>query len=852
MRNRTSLFFLLLIFVLVLLFTLIGCSQSSPGLAKKAMNRQDLPAMRPQLESAQPEEKESQEQSYTADKTFSEDTSGESAGSISKDEMERMSKLEKPSAPDTGEGEKKDLAATGYADDVLTGKAESAPAEAPAGGAGGELEGKVSSDKDKLGAAADRAMSQPPSPELVQKKQVQPQNELAVKADEPSIEEFRIRSKFPEILYYNPTLITDAYGHTSFTFSGQDQITDYTLRVDAATKSGDWGFGSSTFRVFQPLFTDLETPDKLRVNDSISLSALVFNYSGKTLPVNARIEISSNLVLSSPKTVSMNIPPSKNAVIPISLKAANTGNGALTIYLSSGELKDAIRKTISILPDKHENTIRQEGVVDSGRKNITLSVPSDAIVLPDDAIITIISDPSFGALEHYRNVNKQPHASLISSLSMFISAVFAYEQFEKNAMLSNDLKKELHDAIDTSWLRLLAFRNSNGFAFYPGGKADKQANLLVLDSLNRINEIWVDPKIIEILSERADGIFTNKAYTTTERLIAACTLLEGSTANKNLTDSINEFINDPLIMNSSDPVTLPLAYRCASKLGLKLDFTRAIRMSSQTASPAQLQNVQTISQHPLDSNMLFTNYSFLLALSYSKDKNKGEYKSMSDDLSRIVSDSVYSELQSPLDKINAIIALSEFKKKVSASHGKTTVKVNGKEMTTKSGNLVSEFRISLKKGENLIEIASDSPGTYFSIKGRYFYDTPPSGNANFMDYKINPKVKANGTVDAELAILDPVSLFKNHTVIHLPIPFGIKPVDTPRALARRIDADYVEIKSDEIIVYYNQSEKTVKSKYTIPLVVESMGDFFVEAPSVDTQSGSIQFTTQGTSRLRLV
>jgi hypothetical protein len=121
-----------------------------------------------------------------------------------------------------------------------------------------------------------------------------------------------------------------------------------------------------------------------------------------------------------------------------------------------------------------------------------------------------------------------------------------------------------------------------------------------------------------------------------------------------------------------------------------------------------------------------------------------------------------------------------------------------------------------------------------------------------MDYKINPKVKANGTVDAELAILDPVSLFKNHTVIHLPIPFGIKPVDTPRALARRIDADYVEIKSDEIIVYYNQSEKTVKSKYTIPLVVESMGDFFVEAPSVDTQSGSIQFTTQGTSRLRLV
>lgn len=869
MQNRTNLIFVLSIMLLALLCASTGCSQASPGLAKKAMNRQELPAMRPQLEATKSEEKESQEQSDAAmdQENYSnapegalQDKTTEPPGSLNMDDVERLSKKETPAAPSVAKGEKKESANDELASEVSTGTAEGVSEEAHGGGGAGggggkgEPEEKRSSEKDKLGAAANRRLIELPSASpMMEKSTIEPQNEIDVKAYEPSIEEFRIRSKFPEILYYNPTLITDENGHTSFTFSAQDQITDFNLRVDAATKSGEWGFSSSTFKVFQPLFADVETPEKLRTNDSISLSASVFNYSGKTLPVNVRIETSANLVLSSPSTASVNIPPSKNAVIPISFKSVNTGEGALTVYISSGELKDAIRRTISILPDKHENLVRQEGVVDNGRQSVTISIPSDAIVLPDDAIMTIISDPSHGALELYRSVNSQPHASLISSLSMFVSAVFTYEQFEKNAMLSDDLKKELRDAIDTSWLRLLAFRSLDGFAFYPGGQPDNTADLLVLDSLNRINkDKWVDPQVVGFLTGKAEKIFRTKSESTSNKLFAACTLLECSTLNKNLKGSINEFINDPLIMNSSDPVNLPLAYRCASKLGMKLDFTRAIQISSRNTSPMQYQNIQSMASQPTDSKTLFANYSFLMAMSYSPDKNKGEYKSMADDLSRIIGDSVYSDQLSPLDKINAIIAMSEFKKFVGASSGKTTIKINGKEMATKSGSLVSELDISLKNGENQIAIVSESTGTYYCIRGRYFSDISSDTNGNVLNYKIQPKIKANGTVDAELSILDTVSLIKNHTVIHLPIPFGIKPVDSPRALARHLNAQYVEIKSDEIVIYYSQSEAKLKSKYQIPLVVESRGDFFVESPSVETQSGSIKFTTQSTSRLLLV
>ena len=92
--------------------------------------------------------------------------------------------------------------------------------------------------------------------------------------------ETHVRSWFPESLYVRPEIITDKDGRASITIPIADNITTWRMAMLASTKQGALGSGTSSLKVFQDFFTEMDLPVTLTQGDEVSIPVAVYNYSG--------------------------------------------------------------------------------------------------------------------------------------------------------------------------------------------------------------------------------------------------------------------------------------------------------------------------------------------------------------------------------------------------------------------------------------------------------------------------------------------------------------------------------------------------------------------------------------------
>ncbi len=89
-----------------------------------------------------------------------------------------------------------------------------------------------------------------------------------------------VRSYFPEALYINPEIITDKDGRASIVIPIADSITTWRMAMIASTQHGALGTSTSSLKVFQDFFVDLDLPVTLTQGDRVSIPVAIYNYSG--------------------------------------------------------------------------------------------------------------------------------------------------------------------------------------------------------------------------------------------------------------------------------------------------------------------------------------------------------------------------------------------------------------------------------------------------------------------------------------------------------------------------------------------------------------------------------------------
>jgi hypothetical protein len=707
------------------------------------------------------------------------------------------------------------------------------------GGGGGGRGGRIKTKAPMLDESASETELRGASEE--------PAIMLDVEEKTAPIKQFRIRSRFPDIAFYHPGLVTDIHGETGFAFEAQDAITEYAINVHAASDRGEWGYGTASFRTFQPFFIEFNPPSKLHTNDTINASAAIFNYTGYSVTVNVSAKTNSEILSVSSGNGMVTVPSGKVVEYPLTIKALNDGKASITITASAGDIRDSIRRQIVIHPDSPEKRISRDGILKAGDE-INIEMPPDAIVMPDDFRLRIIYDPTYGALSDLRNLESEPHASLTRALSIWLMATFAYDKLSENALLTDELKEELAESIDSAWLRLLAFRNEDGFSIFPNANHNKIADLIVLESMRKVNPKYIyDENILKQVEMNAAMIFESPNESIGDRLYAACLIAESDKIDPSVKKRIGEFLKTSQVNFSSDPLIICLSLRCAAAIGQEPDFNKIEKLANVPMQNVQRMNVPLSNISAIqDSDSIFNLINLFIAIKGTDKQIDKKHVSEIMKVKENIENAAFASDISPLEKAIAIMIISKFKS--FESQKIESIKVNDKNISFDTDSSWYEIPITLKPGLNTINVNTKLKNVRYQISGRYF-QKQYERDSDSIEYSFPKKLNPDRTFNAKFAVYDPKRVIKKESIIRLPLPCGVKPIDSADVLAKKLGAEYAEITSDEIILYYSQAAPDIHEERFIPMKANFNGEFYLAPPTVEDIRGVADIPTNSGSQI---
>jgi uncharacterized protein YfaS (alpha-2-macroglobulin family) len=163
----------------------------------------------------------------------------------------------------------------------------------------------------------------------------------------------RARSYFPEALYINPEIVTDGDGRASITIPMADSITTWRMAMMASTTHGALGSGTSSLKVFQDFFVDLDLPVSLTQNDEVAFPVAVYNYlkTPQTVKLELQRESWFELTDSAGLTRSLELQPNEVTSVKFRIKARRIGVQPLLVKATGSKMSDAIKRTVEVAPD---------------------------------------------------------------------------------------------------------------------------------------------------------------------------------------------------------------------------------------------------------------------------------------------------------------------------------------------------------------------------------------------------------------------------------------------------------------------------------------------------------------------
>jgi len=181
-----------------------------------------------------------------------------------------------------------------------------------------------------------------------------------------------VRSYFPEALYINPEIVTDSKGNATISIPVADSITTWRMAMLASTQSGALGSSTSSLKVFQDFFVDLDLPVTLTQGDRVSIPVAVYNYSGKPGNVTAALQQDPDAWYTlegdlAQKSVSVKSGGVGGTQFTISANRIGKFKLTLTAQMNgAGKVRrDIVVREIEVIPNGHEQDLVFNGSLEN-------------------------------------------------------------------------------------------------------------------------------------------------------------------------------------------------------------------------------------------------------------------------------------------------------------------------------------------------------------------------------------------------------------------------------------------------------------------------------------------------------
>ena len=333
----------------------------------------------------------------------------------------------------------------------------------------------------------------------------------------------RVRRDFPETLYWQPELITDAAGRGRVTIPLADSITTWRLSMSALSSRGAFGAGSIPITVFQDFFVDIDFPVALTQNDRVAVPVAVYNYIDRAQTVTLDVEAESWFELIGPATHKVRVGANTVEGAQFEIKALEPGPHTLVVRARGGRMADAVERAVTVVPDGRPVVDTKNGILDSTvapRHELDFMIPADAVDRASDLLVKIYPGAFSQVVEGLESILCMPHGCFEQTSSATYPNILALSYMRATRQIMPAIELKALQYINLGYQRLLSFEvDGGGFDWFGEPPADVTLTaygLMEFCDMARVHEI--DQNLIDrtrrwlLKQQKEDGAFSPSGH----------------------------------------------------------------------------------------------------------------------------------------------------------------------------------------------------------------------------------------------------------------------------------------------------------------------------------------------------
>jgi alpha-2-macroglobulin-like protein len=306
-----------------------------------------------------------------------------------------------------------------------------------------------------------------------------------------------VRKNFPETLYVNPALITDANGVAAVTVPLADSITTWRMSALASSSGGLLGSTSAGITVFQDFFVDIDFPAQLTQDDEIAVPIAVYNYldAAQTVTVTAQTDDWFDLLEAPVKT--LELAPGEVAGTSFLIHVNDVGRHTFTVFGAGGDVSDAVARSVEVVPNGKEMLDTVSGRL-GGTIEHTATIPAEAIPGASKVMVKIYPGLMAQAVEGLDSLLAMPGGCFEQTSSSTYPNVLVLDYMISSDTITPEIELKARDYINQGYQRLLTFEcDGGGFEWFgesPANNILTAYGLLEFYDMSRVHP--VDPAVI--------------------------------------------------------------------------------------------------------------------------------------------------------------------------------------------------------------------------------------------------------------------------------------------------------------------------------------------------------------------
>lgn len=310
-----------------------------------------------------------------------------------------------------------------------------------------------------------------------------------------------VRSYFPEALYINPEIITDSDGVASISIPIADSITTWRMAMLASTIHGALGSATSSLKVFQDFFVDLDLPVTLTQGDRVSIPVAVYNYSGGRGDVNLKLQPDDwYSLVDDVGDKSVTVDSARVGGSQFTIEARRIGKFKLTLSArmnGGADRADIVVREIEVIPNGREQNLVFNGRLENSVRH-ELNFPANSIPDASRIFVRLYPGPLSQVIEGMDSILRMPGGCFEQTSSSTYPNVLALDYMKRTKKLTPEVHAKAEGYIANGYQRLLTFEvPGGGFSWFGQAPANRILTAYGLMEFSDMSKVYdVDPRLI--------------------------------------------------------------------------------------------------------------------------------------------------------------------------------------------------------------------------------------------------------------------------------------------------------------------------------------------------------------------